>query len=213
MKIVCTSDTHGRPEWKIPPCDVFIHCGDFTSSGSFFETNAFAQKLYDSQVVRHFLLVPGNHDRYFEQQFEAVERLFDSRCHILIDQEITIEGIRFYGSPWTPLFNHWCFMASEKELEQFYNEMPNTLDVLITHGPPLGILDPGFKTKHAGSQALRNAIERRQIRHHVFGHLHGAGGQTVSETLNDAHTVTYFSNVSACNEYYSITHSPFTINL
>jgi hypothetical protein len=27
----------------------------------------------------------------------------------LQDQACTIEGIRFYGSPWTPEFNEWTF--------------------------------------------------------------------------------------------------------
>jgi hypothetical protein len=52
---------------------------------------------------------------------------------------------------------------------------------------------------HVGSTALADAVRTRQIAHHVFGHLHDAGGQTIQRD------VTTFHNVAACNEQYGDT--------
>jgi Icc-related predicted phosphoesterase len=54
---------------------------------------------------------------------------------------------------------------------------PGNTDILITHGPPRGILDraPG-SSSHAGDQELLDAVTRVKPRLHVFGHIHGAHG-------------------------------------
>ena len=86
----------------------------------------------------------------------------------------------------------WHFMANEQRLAALYEAMPGEVDVLVTHGPPWGTLDPGWKTAHAGSKALAEAVSVRKVQHHVFGHLHAAGGRMVQQ----GHTVFY--NVAAC---------------
>jgi hypothetical protein len=68
--------------------------------------------------------------------------------------------------------------------------------------PPYGILDPGWKLIHAGSTSLAAAVSERNVRHHVFGHLHGAGGQMVQQD----HTIFY--NVAACDEEYRLMNQP-----
>jgi predicted phosphohydrolase len=52
--------------------------------------------------------------------------------------------------------------------------------VLITHGPPKRILD-----NDQGSVALREAIEKRKIRWHLFGHIHECGGMAYEQTQVD----------------------------
>jgi Icc-related predicted phosphoesterase len=37
----------------------------------------------------------------------------------------------------------WDFMAEESRLATLYQNMPASVDVLVTHRPPYGILDPG----------------------------------------------------------------------
>lgn len=64
-------------------------------------------------------------------------------------------------------------MGTEEDLRRRFLNMPQEMDVLITHGPPKGILDNDI-----GSVALREAIEKRLIRRHVFGHLHERGGES-----------------------------------
>ena len=211
MRVAVTSDTHGRQNWVMPPCDVFVHAGDITGRGSIEETSRFAARLRDEmsspQGPRHAIIVPGNHDQCFELFPTPVRELFGKNVHVLLYQALVLDGVRFYGSPWTPPFMRWHFMADESRLAVLYSGMPDTLDMLVTHGPPWGILDPGGQELHVGSTALADAVRTRQIAHHVFGHLHDAGGQTVQRGA------TTFHNVAACNEEYVLVNQPKIIEL
>lgn len=46
------------------------------------------------------------------------------------------------------------------------------MDLLLTHGPPFGILDTNRKGEHSGSKALLNLVERVKPKVHIFGHIH-----------------------------------------
>jgi Icc-related predicted phosphoesterase len=207
MRIAVISDTHGRP-FTIPPCDVFIHCGDITAGGTLEETEAFAKWLRCQDQVKVSLLVPGNHDRCFQEFPAEVDDVFceDNVC-VLVDKGIVLEGIQFWGSPWTPPFMDWWFMADEDKLHLKYMQAPEKIDVLITHGPPHGIQDPGWQAEHVGSTALLEAVNSRKVTHHVFGHLHGAGGgRTYTADTN-------FYNVAACDDAYTLVRQPIIIDL
>ena len=47
MRVAVISDTHGRQNWLMPTCDVFVHAGDITGRGSIEETSRFAARLRD----------------------------------------------------------------------------------------------------------------------------------------------------------------------
>lgn len=211
MRVAAISDTHGRLNWSVPSCDVFIHAGDITGRGSLQETAVFASKLREfmdsPDGPQHAIIVPGNHDECFELFPMPVRELFGENVHVLLDQAVVLDGVRFYGSPWTPPFMRWHFMADESRLASLYYGMPDTLDMLVTHGPPWGILDPGWQEPHVGSTALADAIVNRRIAHHVFGHLHDAGGQSIQRGG------TTFHNVAACNEQYVLVNQPKIIEL
>ncbi len=50
--------------------------------------------------------------------------------------------------------------------------------MLITHGPPFGILDKeNVLAEHMGCVQLNKAIQRNKPRPHVFGHIHGGRGR------------------------------------
>lgn len=206
MKVAAISDTHGRRSWEMPNCDVFIHAGDMTGRGSLPETADFANRLRkemeSSGGPTHAIIVPGNHDECFETLPKAARGLFGANVHVLEDEPLILEGVSFYGSPWTPPFMRWHFMAEESRLARLYQNMPASVDVLVTHGPPYGILDPGWKLIHAGSTSLAATVAERNVRHHVFGHLHGAGGQMIQQ----GHTIFY--NVAACDEEYRLINQP-----
>jgi hypothetical protein len=126
----------------MPTCDVFLHAGDITGRGSIEETSRFAARLRDEmsspQGPRHAIIVPGNHDQCFELFSTPVRELFGANVHVLLDQALVLDGVRFYGSPWTPPFMGWHFMADESRLASLYSGMPDTLDMLVTHGPTSG---------------------------------------------------------------------------
>jgi Icc-related predicted phosphoesterase len=233
MKIAVTSDTHGR-HFDIPECDVFIHCGDFTAGGSRQETKEFLFPIVEairSGIVGECILVPGNHDESFERDEPLIRAMIHSatydgdgweepaadRIHLLINEGINIKGKKFFGSPFTPPFMQWYFMASERQLGEMYKAIPNILDVLITHGPPHGILDPGHNDPHVGSTALLNAVKKRKVDNHFFGHLHAAGGQQ-AHVIFDAGPEpkpisTSFYNVAACDEAYRLVNKPLVIEI
>ena len=211
MRVAAISDTHGRQNWVMPSCDVFVHAGDITGRGSLAETSTFAARLRDEMNSphgpRHAIIVPGNHDQCFEMFPTPVRELFGENVHVLLDEAVVLDGVRFYGSPWTPPFMRWHFMADERRLASLFTAMPDVVDVLVTHGPPHGILDPGWQAAHVGSTALAEAVAARKITHHVFGHLHDAGGQSVQRGA------TTFHNVAACNEQYVLVNQPKVINV
>ncbi len=211
MRVAVTSDTHGRQNWEMPPCDVFVHAGDITGRGSIEETSRFAARLRDEMSSphgpRHAIIIPGNHDQCFGLFPTPVRELFGENVHVLVDEAVILEGVRFYGSPWTPPFMRWHFMADERRLASLYSDMPDALDMLVTHGPPRGILDPGWQEAHVGSTALVDAVAARKITHHVFGHLHAAGGQSIQSGT------TTFHNVAACNDQYVLVNQPKVIEV
>ena len=206
MRVAAISDTHGRQNWDVASCDVFIHAGDITGRGSLQETAVFANRLRERMELpdgpRHAIIVPGNHDECFEVFPEPTIALFGPRVHVLLNESLTLDGVRFFGSPWTLPFMQWHFMATEQRLAALYEAMPDEVDVLVTHGPPWGVLDPGWQAAHAGSTALASAVSARNVQHHVFGHLHAAGGRM----LQQGHTTFY--NVAACNDAYQMVNQP-----
>lgn len=62
--------------------------------------------------------------------------------------------------------------------EKYWDQIPETLDVLITHGPPFGILDqPAPHKPNVGCAELLVAVQRTKPKVHVFGHIHGGAGE------------------------------------
>lgn len=50
------------------------------------------------------------------------------------------------------------------------------IDIMLTHGPPSGILDTTKWDESAGCQHLRRAVQRCRPRVHCFGHIHEGWG-------------------------------------
>ncbi|MEP6950561.1 MAG: hypothetical protein ABI863_14850 [Ginsengibacter sp.] len=83
---------------------------------------------------------------------------------------------KIWGSPVTPWFLGMAFNKRPgKEIKKGWNKIPDNLDILITHGPPGGILDNGI-----GCEELKIKIETAIPGIHIFGHAHGQNG--VEET-------------------------------
>jgi hypothetical protein len=112
-----------------------------------------------------------------------------------------IAGLRIYGSPWTHDFGGWAFTRSPMALAYHWAELPDTLDVLLTHGPPLGAQDQNLKDEHLGDAALAEAVRRVRPRLHVFGHIHEVYGLTVVSG-------TTFANASVWTAVYEPIQAP-----
>jgi Icc-related predicted phosphoesterase len=176
MRIVCVSDTHGRHDLTaVPDGDILVHAGDLTRRGRLADVEAFDRWLA-ALPHRHKLVVAGNHDFCFQETpAEARARL--TNATYLEDAGCAIGGVTFHGSPWTPLFFDWAFMLPDADLAAKWALIPAGVDVLVTHGPPHGVLDWTNRKEHAGSLTLfRRAVEVKP-RLHVFGHIHEAAGR------------------------------------
>jgi predicted phosphohydrolase len=190
MRLVCLSDTHGlHDSLDVPDGDVLVHAGDCTRHGNEDEVRAFAAWLA-RLPHRDKVVIAGNHDWLFERKPEKARELLGD-VHYLLDEEVTLGGLRFFGAPWQPWFFDWAFnLRRGPELAAAWARIPDGIDVLVTHGPPMGVLDEVAPGRGVGCEELGKALERVRPRLHVFGHIHeGYGVARNGETLS----------VNACN--------------
>lgn len=163
---------------------------------------------------KHKLLIAGNHDLSLDPEhvgsnYGAITPILgwtfaEMGITYLMESTATINGVTFYGSPYTPTYGNWAFMERPFQLTKRYEKMPK-VDVLITHGPPKMILDLSRK-EHAGDASLLHRVRELQPKIHVFGHIHSGYG---TAEFNG----TKFFNAAQCNEWYVITNKPWEVEL
>lgn len=203
MRIVAISDTHGLHNqmlFPIPEGDVLIHAGDTSGHGTIEELKDFNSWL-GLLPHKHKLMIAGNHNKewYNDYTKDACIRTLTNAIY-LEDTEIVIGGIKFYGSPWTPEYYNWAFMLPRKsqQLSDKWAEIPDDTNVLITHGPPYGILDTANDKEKIGDETLLRRIQELPVlKAHIFGHVHeGHGEQGI------------FHNVAICDIQYRPVNPP-----
>jgi Icc-related predicted phosphoesterase len=213
MRIVCLSDTHNCNEQIIvPDGDILIHAGDATVSGNFFEVRDFCQ-WFRKLPHKYKIFIAGNHDWLFERDNNFARSLVRDFIY-LQDSAAEIEGLKIYGSPWQPRFFDWAFNLNRGiELAEKWKLISLDTDILITHGPPHGILDEvprKFWVENTGCEELRKRVETLaefgKLKLHIFGHIHCGYGQ-------DEQFGVKFVNASNCNEQYKPTQPPIVVDL
>ncbi|KAJ8252086.1 hypothetical protein COCON_G00213980 [Conger conger] len=230
-RFVCVSDTHSRTDGiQMPYGDVLLHSGDFTELGLPSEVKKFNDWLgslpYEFKVV-----IAGNHELTFDKDFMAelvkqdyyrfpsVSKLkpedFDdvqsllTNCVYLQDSDVTVKGFRIYGTPWTPWFNGWGFnLPRGQSLLDKWNQVPEGVDILLTHGPPLGFRDWVPKElQRVGCVELLNTVQRRvRPKLHAFGGIHEGYG-----IMTDGYTT--YINASTCTVSFQPTNPPIIFDL
>lgn len=209
MKILFISDTHGEHQKlnNLPQADILIHSGDISKRGKDYEIEDFIKWL-SSLDFRYKIFIAGNHDFYFEgKTISKVQEMLPQDVFYLCDTGITIEGINIWGSPITPTFFNWAFNRDRgSNIAKYWDKIPQNTDILITHGPPSGILDRTISGSNAGCGDLLKKIELIKPKYHLFGHIHEAYG--VYET---AHTT--FINGSILDEDYRISNPSVSFNI
>lgn len=208
MRFILLSDTHGQHEkLQLPPGDVLIHSGDISSKGTYEETVLFLN-WFRKQPHAHKIFIAGNHDFFFEQApRHEIAQLIPTDIIYLCNQSTVINGLTIWGSPITPYFYNWAFNRYRgADIKKYWDNIPLTTDVLVTHGPALGILDKTSQNIHAGCADLLNTIKTINPKLHVFGHIHEAHGQ-----FQNTHTL--FVNASVLDDRYILRYPPVTIDL
>jgi Icc-related predicted phosphoesterase len=203
VKLVCISDTHGlHAQVQVPDGDILIHAGDVSNRGRLREVTRFLDWFAQVGTFRHRIMIAGNHDFLFEDSPQLIHSLIPDQVVYLNDCGVTLDGLRFWGSPVTPEFMDWAFNRSEAAIGPHWAQIPEDVDVLITHSPPHGILDVVQATGQAvGCPYLLETIQRVRPALHVFGHIHEGYGQVRGE-----HTL--FVNASCCDVDYAVTQPP-----
>lgn len=192
--------------------DVAIHCGDLTTESELDEFKA-SLRLLQAVDAPLKLVIAGNHD--FTMDIPVFERKVADACPpldpMLIEQTygyfgearklfgpetgITFldEGTRIfrlengavlkvYASPYTPSDGDWGFRYHPYHGHAF--SIPE-VDIVMTHGPPRGILDYSHFGEQGGCPFLFEAVVRARPRMHCFGHIHeGWGAKLVTWRQN-----------------------------
>ncbi len=222
LRFVCISDTHNRTDnLQLPDGDVLLHAGDFSQTGLPGEVKHFEEFIEKvKSQFQKIVVIAGNHDLTFDFEnygsgladdfhrnktidCRAVKDSLKSKCVYLEDELVEISGIKIYGSPWQPEFGGWGFnlMRGEKCLEK-WNMIPDEVDILMTHGPPLGHGDKCQGGARAGCSELLSTIQERvKPKYHIFGHIHEGYGITTDG-------VTTYINASSLNTSYQQVNEP-----
>lgn len=209
LQLVLLSDTHEQhAEVDVPPGDILIHAGDFTMFSRSLRSIIGFNDWLGELPHRSKLLAPGNHDFWLEA--DASRRSLLSNATVLINESADIDGLRFWGSPVTPLYGGAFGRSSVEDRRRLYASIPEDVDVLITHGPPLGILDvsPG-SDYHQGDHVLLEAVQRVRPKLHVFGHVHLDKGSP--RILESEHTT--FVNAALLGPAGAIDKPPIVIRI
>jgi Icc-related predicted phosphoesterase len=176
---------------QIPMADLLIVAGDLTNYGDLRDLVIFNMWL-GKLKHKHKAVILGNHENG-AKYISDLHGVF-TNATLLHDELIEIEGFKIFGSPVNecgPYKNMWSYCEPEY-IKRICSLIPKC-DILITHGPPLGILDPGISAEHIGSPEILEAVERIKPLAHVFGHAHsGYGIFNTEETL--------FVNGALCDE-------------
>ena len=223
MKVCAISDLHGYlPD--IEECEILLIAGDISPLIIQFNKPEMKRWLelefaywVKSLPVKKVFLVAGNHDAYMESISEnnilALEFACDNKlvyikneCVHYYDDNFKLWSI--FGTPYCSIFGNWPFMRSDDYLTEKFEEIPNNVDIIISHDAPYnhGYVDTiNGKLEHHGNKPLSDKLKTVNYKLAVCGHFH-SGNHVYDETLN-------IVNVSYVNEKYKPFYKPFYIEL
>ena len=225
MTITAISDTHGKHKSLVfkEKTETIIHSGDFTKNNSHKDVEDFLS-WFGGLDFKYKILIGGNHDYFIVENRKDFNKMCKKYGVIYLeDEEIIIEGIKFYGSPWTPECGNYEFMLPDKQLASKWLQIPLDTDVLITHGPAHLILDDSYN-RYLGSVTLRERIKTiiiigkengHELLAHVFGHIHEGYGLEIYEDIvcvngalwfkHEIYTFEIFKEIPEEGDFLSIT--------
>ena len=165
QKIFAFADTHGaHRQLEIhTDTDILICAGDAVEDDMKGGEYDDFLDWFAAQPGKYKIFVPGNHELSFDiDAADAIRPLFAERGIILLEDAVDeFDGV-VIGS-----ISGNSSIADE--------DIPTDLDILVTHYPPMGILDEGF-----GSPEVLNFVLKAKPAYHLFGHVHATAGQSVT---------------------------------
>lgn len=214
MRIAMISDVHTRwHDLVIPDCDILISAGDYSWRGEKDCVESYHRWL-SKQNTPLTISVQGNHELWVEKNWEeAVSMVYaiDPAIQFIKEESFEWRGIKFHCSSITPEFCNWAWNVDRGEkIARHWAAIPDDTQVLITHGPPWGILDTigGISRMESENLGCKDLLQRlpslSKLKLHVFGHIHGGSGESrrVMNKESDVPHMVQFMNASICNEDY-----------
>ena len=198
--IFAVSDTHNsHRSVRLRAADIFVYAGDFSMAGTLGDVVRFNDWLADVPAPIK-IVIAGNHDLALQRDPITAKALLTNVDHYLLDSSCEVMGLKFYGSPWVPGLSAerhaFVYGRHHGDARRIWDKIPTDTDVLVTHGPPYGVLDlcPDFRNRfvhtHVGCNVLKKVLrERPNIRHHIFGHIHEGKGELADKTGRISHNV------------------------
>lgn len=221
MKITCLSDIHGNLIKNIKPCDLIFICGDIvplTIQTDLKRTEIWVEHKFlpwlNSLKCQNIVFIAGNHDFHLKESYDKFKDKFLPKNIYLEDNEVNINGLRIYGTPWCPYIRGFAYCESHNFIIEKYKNIPDNIDILLTHCPPkvdnVGVVLQNnlFNSFFDyGSYELTEAIQNKNIKYVFCGHIH-SGDHECTEWKNKK-----LYNVSLLNEKYQIKYHPLVIEI
>lgn len=231
MKILFISDTHTfqRELIHLPEADVICCSGDFCLRGEFEEGLSFI-KWFSELPYKHKVFIAGNHDICFDsthKRFEYFQKIYKDYkgefieditqkipkgVHYLMKSEVVIDGVKFWGAPYTPWFHNWAFNLprDSEEIREVWAQIPEDVDVLLTHGPAFKILDYTFEGLFVGCESLAEKLNSLKPPIFSFGHIHESYGYNFV-SYPESEKITLAINSSVVNRRYWVINPPVLV--
>lgn len=210
LKAIALSDSHNLHhllDLDLDGVDLIVHAGDFSRRKeptlNHNEELAFLD-WYGKLPVKYKVLIPGNHETAWAAgMIGNIEDYWDV---ITLNHETKIVGgIEIFGSPITPSFGSgWAYNVPPNKIKNYWDEIPKTTQLLVTHGPPFRILDAtpnyGVDYKSCGCTELLKRVKKVKPDVMIFGHIHEDGGRQMKIQGLD----TNFINAAVVDENYKM---------
>ena len=208
MRITHISDSHSNHDKVIiEKTDILIHSGDITyfSKKGMQEVVNFLDWFY-KQDAKYKIFIGGNHDIDLEKEEAFFRSVMPPGVIYLNDESVDIEGIKIWGSPYTPRFYDWAFNVDRGEaIQKHWDKIPEGTNIVVTHGPPMGVLDNDI-----GCRDLLNTIYKIKPDVCLFGHCHVGYGHEVRDVNGKRMD---FYNSALVGDNYKIKNKPHDFEL
>lgn len=229
MKVIALSDLHGTllpVKDYFEQCELVCICGDIVPlkiQSNHRKTRRWLIDMFkpwcESLPCDKVIFIAGNHDFGFKNT-DFMYSLFpkDAKVTYLFHESYTYisksgKEYSIFGTPYCKLFGIWAFMEMDSILDNLYQDIPNNLDILLTHDQPFGwgdilLDDVKWNThKHIGNEPLVKAIFNKRPKFQFNGHLHSCDHSLIE--IGD----TKHYNVSIKDEYYNPVYDPLIIEI
>jgi Icc-related predicted phosphoesterase len=213
MKILHVSDTHSFhrqfPDSRFEGIDVMVHSGDESNYRDPYRNKEECLDFiewYKNVPIKHKIFVAGNHSIAIERRLITPGHFSEAGIIYLENAATIIDGVKFWGSPYTPTFGEWAFMKKRETIGRVWEHIPEDTDVLIVHGPPKGVRDLSHdrdgKLEFCGDGSLMKKCFKMKdtLKLMLFGHIHDSPGCDNQGVSHYSKTNTIFSNAACVDD-------------